>query len=150
MAMYSMHNCRLHSCKQCAVQLTECPPKTGVSCCHSHCLAQGQEDLRAAQWFKTLANSSNRNTMRTRCEQDAAHHAVATHTAMMRSRRPPDVTAAAIFLVSPACAMHPLALHITLVLRRAVTCAATAQLMTEGLIRQGQAVNLALHSCWSC
>lgn len=68
-------------------------------------------------------------------DQDAAHHAVATHTAMMRSRRSPDVTAAAILLVSPACAMHPLALHITRVLRRVMPCAQTAQLMTAGLIR---------------
>lgn len=86
--------------------------------------------------------------MRTRCEEDAAHHAVATHTAMMSSRRSPDVTAAAVLLVSPACAMHPLALHITLVLRQIVTCAQTAQLvMTAGLITQGRAVNLVFNSC---
>jgi len=88
------------------------------------------------------------STVRTRSDQDAAHHAVATHTAMMSSRRPPDVTAAAILLVSPACAMHPLALHITLLLRWVMTCAQTqtAQLTTGGLLRQGQAINLVLKS----
>ena len=80
--------------------------------------------------------------MRTRSEQDAAHHAVATHTTMMRSRRSPDVTAAAILLESPACAMHPLALQITLVLRQVLTCVQTAQLMSEGVIRHGRAINL--------
>jgi len=56
MVLYNMNKtCRLHSCEQCAVQLTACPLMTGVSCCQSQCLAlECQGDLRAAQWFDCI------------------------------------------------------------------------------------------------